>query len=155
MLSYLSAPCLSGLLTWWYSLSLGVENVGAMGLILHSLCLHKRGQLLCRSFSHALYQCMYMYTQLRCQIHPSCYFHNVDTHTHTQGCFTAIPLAFILPTASYLKLSTTKWYSRGKLIALSVLILGVIVMFIGTGLAIKKVSYHKRLQLWMDIACVM
>ena len=65
----------------------------------------------------------------------------VHTHIHTQGCFTAIPLAFILPTASYLKLSKTKWCSRGKLVALAVLILGVIVMFIGTGLAIKKVSY--------------
>ena len=62
------------------------------------------------------------------------------TIAHTQGCFCAIPLAFILPTASYLKLSKTKWFSRGKLVALSVLIFGVVVMFIGTALAIKLVS---------------
>lgn len=68
--------------------------------------------------------------------------YSILVHIHTQGCFTAIPLAFILPTASYLKLSKTKWCSRGKLVALAVLILGVIVMFIGTGLAIKKVSYN-------------
>jgi len=59
-----------------------------------------------------------------------------------QGCFTAIPLAFILPTASFLKLSKRgRWYSRERVIAFLVLIFGVIVMFIGTSLAIVRVSY--------------
>ena len=88
----------------------------------------------CRTYTHAFthkYEIIISHT-------------HTHTHTHTQGCFTAIPLAFILPTASYLKLSKTKWCSRGKLVALAVLILGVIVMFIGTGLAVKKVSHHKQ-----------
>ena len=54
------------------------------------------------------------------------------TTTHTQGCFTAVPLAFILPTASYLKLSKTPWLSRGKIAAVLVVIFGLIVMMLGT-----------------------
>ncbi len=59
--------------------------------------------------------------------------------THTQGCLTAIPLAFILPTASYLKLSKRRWCSRSKIVALVVMVIGVAVMIIGTVQAIVEV----------------
>lgn len=117
--------------------SFGGGNTGAMGLTFTgSVCTSEVNQSLCRSTtpSHAQYQQVHVCTHGNS-------FKYAYSHTHTQGCFTAIPLAFILPTASYLKLSKTKWCSRGKLVTLAVLILGVIVMFIGTGLAIKKVSY--------------
>ncbi|XP_064405359.1 putative sodium-coupled neutral amino acid transporter 11 [Halichondria panicea] len=55
------------------------------------------------------------------------------------GCLTAIPLAFIFPTASFLKLSTDKWYSRSKIVALVVMVIGVLVMIIGTIQAIIAV----------------
>ena len=54
------------------------------------------------------------------------------SHAHAQGCFTAVPLAFILPTASYLKLSKTPWFSRGKIAAVLVVLFGLIVMMLGT-----------------------
>lgn len=54
------------------------------------------------------------------------------------GCFTAIPLAFIIPTACYLKLSKEKWCSMSKIVALLVMLLGVLVMAIGTVLAVLE-----------------
>lgn len=48
------------------------------------------------------------------------------------GCFTAVPLAYILPTASYLKLSKTPWLSRGKVASMLVVVFGLVVMFLGT-----------------------
>ena len=63
------------------------------------------------------------------------------THTLTQGCLTAIPLAFVIPTACYLKLSKSKWCSRGKIFALLVMVFGLIVMVLGTVLAVIEVSY--------------
>ena len=52
----------------------------------------------------------------------------------------ATPMAFILPTASYLRLSKRgRWYSRDRLIAWVVMVFGFIVMVIGTGLSIEQV----------------
>lgn len=53
----------------------------------------------------------------------------------------ATPMAFILPTASYLRLSRREghWYSRRRLIAWTVMVFGFIVMVIGTGLSIEQV----------------
>ncbi len=60
---------------------------------------------------------------------------------HPQGCLTAVPLAFILPTASYIKLSGRRWYSRDKILAFIVMVFGVMTMLIGTGLAVADVSW--------------
>ena len=52
----------------------------------------------------------------------------------------ATPLAFILPTASFLRLSRRgRWFSPDRLAAGAVLVIGVIVMVTGTGLAISQV----------------
>ena len=51
-----------------------------------------------------------------------------------------MPLAFIIPTACYLKLSDKKWRSFPKLIAIVVMVFGILVMAIGTVLAIIEVS---------------
>ena len=61
-----------------------------------------------------------------------------------QGCLMATPMAFILPTASYLRLSRRRqshWYSRDRLTAWTVMIIGFIVMVIGTALSIEQVKY--------------
>ena len=57
------------------------------------------------------------------------------------GCLMATPMAFILPTASYLKLTRSgrsHWYSRDRLTAWVVMVIGVIVMVIGTALSIEQ-----------------
>ncbi|CAI8049375.1 Putative sodium-coupled neutral amino acid transporter 11 [Geodia barretti] len=57
------------------------------------------------------------------------------------GCLMATPMAFILPTASYLRLTRggrSHWYSRDRLIAWAVMVFGVIVMVIGTALSIEQ-----------------
>ena len=54
----------------------------------------------------------------------------------------ATPMAFILPTASYLKLTRSgrnHWYSRDRLTAWVVMVIGVVVMVIGTALSIEQV----------------
>ncbi len=70
------------------------------------------------------------------------------THTHIQGCLTAIPLAFILPTASYLKLSKRRWCSRSKIVALVVMVIGITVMIIGTVQAIIEVCVCVCVCVW-------
>lgn len=51
-----------------------------------------------------------------------------------------MPLAFIIPTACYLKLSKVKWCSPTKIVALLVMLFGLMVLVIGTVLAIMEVS---------------
>ena len=61
-----------------------------------------------------------------------------------QGCLMATPMAFILPTASYLRLSGRgRWYHTNRLAAWAVLIIGFIVMVIGTGLAVAQVRWGR------------
>jgi len=50
-----------------------------------------------------------------------------------------VPLAFIIPTACFLKLSQKKWYSPAKLVAIAVMVIGILVMAIGTVLAVIEV----------------
>ena len=65
----------------------------------------------------------------------------VHTHTHTQGCFAGVPLVYILPPACYLKLSKQPWSSRGKIISVLLVILGVFVMVLGTIQTSIQVSF--------------
>ena len=54
----------------------------------------------------------------------------------------ATPMAFILPTASYLRLTRggrSHWYSRDRLIAWAIMVFGFVVMVIGTALSIEQV----------------
>ena len=69
----------------------------------------------------------------------------------------ATPMAFILPTAAYLRLSRSgqiRWYARDRLIAWATLVFGVIVMVIGTGLSIEQVytyNIHYNICLYQDM----
>ena len=49
-----------------------------------------------------------------------------------------MPLAFIIPTACFLKLSKDKWLSAPKIIAFLVMLFGIAVMLIGTVLAVME-----------------
>ncbi len=73
-----------------------------------------------------------------------CYLHVCVCAYVSQGCFTAVPLAFIIPTACYLKLSNKKWLSVSKLVAMAVMVFGILVMVIGTVLAVIEVSGLKE-----------
>ena len=64
--------------------------------------------------------------------------HNSLLFSFLQGCFTAVPLAFIIPTACFLKLSKEKWCSVSKIVALLVMLFGILVMVIGTVLAVLE-----------------
>lgn len=49
-----------------------------------------------------------------------------------QGVLSAVPLAFILPAASYLKLEEGSVFSKKKLPALGLTVFGIIVAVVGT-----------------------
>nr|CAG8471477.1 6828_t:CDS:2 [Entrophospora candida] len=62
------------------------------------------------------------------------------------GGFSATALAFILPPACFLKLTSGKWYSRKKLPAVACVGFGVSVMILSTTLSITKIinNYHEE-----------
>ncbi len=72
-----------------------------------------------------------------------------------QGCFTAVPLAFIIPTACFLKLSKDKWCSVPKIVALLVMLLGIFVMTVGTVLAVLETvwSYLRHAEQYKPHYC--
>jgi sodium-coupled neutral amino acid transporter 11 len=55
------------------------------------------------------------------------------------GGFSATALAYILPPACFLKLSSGKWYSRKKLPAVACVGFGILVMILSTLLSIIKI----------------
>ena len=91
-----------------------------------------------------------------CSLHPFSF--------SLQGCLTATPIAFIFPTAVYLRLSKERGaLSRVKrAISVAVLVFGVLVLFIGTGSAIYRAAvtrsepaklYCPEERPWSDTLC--
>ena len=61
-----------------------------------------------------------------------------------QGVLTAVPLAFILPAVSYLKLEEGSIFSKAKLPALGVTVFGLIIAFVGVALITFNFEQDER-----------
>lgn len=63
---------------------------------------------------------------------------NLGVVLELTGCFAAAALAFILPPACFLQLSSGKWYSQKKIGPVFCLVLGIMVMLISTAVTIES-----------------
>ena len=50
---------------------------------------------------------------------------------HSQGVICAVPLVFILPAASYIRLAEGPWYAKNKIPSIAIAMLGVLVTVFG------------------------